>query len=218
MKVGTDAVLLGAWVNVDPAAKTILDIGSGSGVIALMMAQRSAFDTHVDAVEIDHASVEQAKENVLSSPWPDKIKVFSGSIQTFEADKKYDLIITNPPYFNKSLLPPAPARQSARHTETLSFDALIENVLRLLSPNGIFAVILPYSEGIHFRELAQSYQLNCHRSAAFYSRKGKPQERWLMEFSFDQRGKKTESLVLYEEGDRWTDQYANLTKDFYVRR
>ena len=219
MKVGTDAVLLGAWVGVEPHAKRILDVGTGSGVIALMMAQRSGFDSRVDAVETDPASVIQARENVAASPWPGKIEVFNTPVQDFAKERKYDLIVCNPPFFSKSLLPPAQHRQNARHTETLSFQELIESVLRLLSPAGTFAVILPVTEGTRFRELAHSCQITCHRSTAFFSRQGKPQERWLMEFSFEGRGTPTEpeTLVLYKEADQWSEGYKALTCDFYIR-
>ncbi|HZY82118.1 MAG TPA: methyltransferase [Cyclobacteriaceae bacterium] len=217
MKVGTDAVLLGAWVEVG-SAKTILDIGTGSGVIALMMAQRSGFDSHVDAIEIDEASVMQAKENVSRSPWSEKITIEHTSLQSFKSGN-YDLIVCNPPYFNKSLLPPSASRQAARHTQSLSFEELLVSAKRLLNPSGIFAVILPFTEGGQLKSMALSSGLNCHRSMAFYSRKGKPQERWLMEFSLEGRRVTTEpeTIVLYTEGERWSEGYVDLTRDFYIR-
>lgn len=217
MKVGTDAVLLGAWVEVGEA-KSILDIGTGSGVIALMMAQRSDFGAHVDAVEPDMGSVNQARENVRLSPWPDKVEIFNTSIQQFETDKKYDLIVCNPPYFSKSLLPPMARRQTARHTETLSFEELLVSAKNLLTPHGTLAVILPFSEGSQFLSLSESHKLTCYRSTAFYSREGKPQERWLLQFSRKNEAPlASATLVLYETGDQWTKAYSELTKEFYLR-
>jgi tRNA1Val (adenine37-N6)-methyltransferase len=218
MKVGTDAVLLGAWVDVGNA-KAILDIGTGCGVIALMMAQRSGVASRIDAVESHGASAMQAIENVNKSPWPAKVQVKPGSIQKFHSEVLYDLIISNPPYFNNSLLPPTQDRQVARHTETLTFDDLLAAVKRLLDPNGSFAVVLPVNEGNQFREQAAQYELSCHRSMAFYSRKEKQQERWLMEFSFTGKRNEvsSETVALYEDGDQWTERYATLMREFYLR-
>lgn len=219
MKVGTDAVLLGAWVKV-AGAQAILDIGTGSGVIALMMAQRSDFSAHIDAVEPDRASAMQANQNVGASPWPDKVAVHNTSIQEFHPGRLYDLIVTNPPFFRRSLLPPAPGRKVARHAETLSFDDLLGAVKRLLDVNGTFAVVLPVTEGNQFREEAGRAGFHCHRSMAFYSRPGKPQERWCLEFSF--MGKRTgshqETIVLYDEGEKWSAGYTKLTGEFYLER
>lgn len=218
MKVGTDAVLLGAWANVD-GARSILDIGTGSGVIALMMAQRAEFGVKVDAVEPDTGSAIQANENVEGSPWPDKVTIHQTSIQEFQPTGRYDLIVSNPPFFRRSLLPPTQSRQAARHTETLSFEDLLISVKRLLNPNGTFALVLPVVEGNQFREEAIRHGLACYRSMAFYSRKGKPQERWCMEFTF--QGKKEEmgleTVVLYENGDQWTEGYLELTREFYLQ-
>lgn len=218
MKVGTDAVLLGAWVDVG-GAKKILDVGTGSGVIALMMAQRSEFVARVDAVEPDSGSALEARGNVEGSPWPDKIKIHNTPVQEFHSEDKYDLIVSNPPFFTGSLLPPKEGRKIARHRETLTFDELLTAVKRLLDERGTFAVVLPVAEGNLFREQAGRYGLVCHRSMAFYSRKGKSPERWLMEFSFEGRRKKTEPemLVLYEKDEQWSDPYIALTKEFYVR-
>lgn len=214
MKVGTDAVLLGAWVNVNHA-RSILDVGTGCGVIALMMAQRSI--ARVDAVEPDERSSKQAEENFKSSPFSDRLRIHQTSIQEFD-HVPYDLIVSNPPYFSKSLLPPAEGRQVARHTEALSFDALLMSVKRLLSPDGRFAVILPVVEGDDFRVRARNAGLYCTKLMAFYTRRAKPQERWLMEFSLRETTEalKPETLTLYESTDRQTDAYKALTGDFYL--
>jgi len=121
LRVGTDAVLLGSWVDVNKA-KVILDVGTGSGVIALMLAQRTEDDVQIDAIEIEKEDVSQAKENVLPSPWPKKVSIFEKSFQEFVPPLKYDLIVSNPPYFINSLLPPTVHRARTRHTEHLTFE------------------------------------------------------------------------------------------------
>ena len=216
MKVGTDAVLLGAWVDVGKA-KTILDIGTGSGVIALMMAQRAGSSAHIDAIEPDHVSAQQASGNFKSSPWAAKISVHNTTIQEYH-HAPHDLIVSNPPFFSKSLLPPSAGRQNARHAETLSFDDLLTSIKRLLAPEGRFAVVLPFAEGNVFLETAGRYEFKCHRTMAFYTRAGKPQERWLMEFSAKGKTqvKDAGTVILYGDGDKWSEDYRHLTGDYYL--
>lgn len=213
MKVGTDAVVLGAWVNVAHASR-ILEIGTGSGVIALMLAQRSAHAAHIDAIEIAEEDAAQARQNVERSPWAGKIKVLHVPIQDFRA-APYDLIVCNPPFFSDSLLPPSEKRKQARHTGLLTQEELIENSMRLMTDAGRLAVILPVKEGERFKSLARRNQLKLHRALTFFSRKGKPQERWLFEFSTLPGEAKIESLTLHEGLD-WSPAYKELTKDFYL--
>jgi tRNA1Val (adenine37-N6)-methyltransferase len=208
MKVGTDAVLLGAWVNIADSKK-ILDVGTGCGVIALMLAQRSNAD--VDGVEPDKSSADQAEENFKSSPWHERLHVFNTSIQSFDT-APYDLVVSNPPFFSNSLLPPKASRQRARHTESLSHDDLL-----LAAKNKRLAVVLPTLEGEQFKKKALSHGLYCNRCLAFYSRRNKPQERWLMEFSLKETEMITETLVLYGEKDRWTPDYASLVNEFLTK-
>jgi tRNA1Val (adenine37-N6)-methyltransferase len=215
MKVGTDAVLLGAWVDVGNA-KTILDVGTGSCVIALMLAQRTNNATKIDAIEIEEQDSQQAKENILRSPWPNKVSVFKKSLQEFELIEKYDLIVSNPPFFINSLLPPTTHRARSRHAEDLTYNDLITHSIRLLNPTGTLAVILPTQEGNDFKQLALEKELHLKRQLAFYSRNEKPQERWLFEFSFESLQVKEEKIVLYEKGNLKSNDYINLTKDFYL--
>jgi tRNA1Val (adenine37-N6)-methyltransferase len=215
MKVGTDAVLLGSWVDVSKA-KTILDIGTGSGVIALMLAQRTKEETKIDAIEIEAQDAQQAKENVLRSPWPNKVSVFKQSLQIFESEVKYDLIVSNPPYFINSLLPSSAHRQRTRHTKQLTFEELITHSIRLLNPTGTLAVIVPVQEGNDFKQLTLENGMHLKRQLAFYSRKEKPQERWLFEFAFEAPQLNEEKLILYENRNTKSDGYINLTKDFYL--
>lgn len=214
MKVGTDAVLLGAWVKVENAMR-ILDIGTGSGILSLMLAQRTGLQTQIDAVEILAEDANQAAENFIQSPWFAKIKVHHTAIQDFKA-APYDLIVCNPPFFSNSLLPPSKKRKMARHTLSLTPHELIEHATRLLSLDGRLALILPVQEGENFKKLAMSSDLYCNRELAFYTRMNKPQERWLFEFSKNQCDIKHESLTLYGHGQNWSDDYKELTKSFYL--
>jgi tRNA1Val (adenine37-N6)-methyltransferase len=216
MKVGTDAVLLGAWVNVDEVSN-VLDVGTGCGVIALLLAQRTQEDAHIDAIEIEKEDAGQAQENFLRSPWPTRVHLFESSFQEFDPGKTYDLIVSNPPYFSKSLLPPSADRARTRHTHQLTFEELIDHSLRLLKPSGRLAVVLPYQEGIHFKSIANQKGFYLLRQLAFFSRKDKPQERWLFEFSRNKKAMQEETLVLYTDGDTKSEEYLRLTQDFYLK-
>ena len=217
MKVGTDAVLLGAWVHVGNA-QTILDIGTGSGTIALMIAQRSV-DTaaSIDAVEIEEMDALQAEENFITSPWRSRIHLHHVAIQQFRSYKYYDVIISNPPYFNNSQRPPDSKRHQARHTVTLPYDELIDATLRLLSTDGSFNVILPFTEGLHFIELARQCGLFCSRQFGFRTKVQKPIERWLLEFRKTETSIETGEIVLYQDNETWSDEYVKLTSDFYLK-
>jgi len=216
MKVGTDGVLLGAWVDINKV-KNILDIGTGSGVIALMLAQRSQDMALIDAVELDEDAFGQAFENVKQSPWPEKVNTHHCAIQNFNPEKKYDLIVSNPPYFQNSQKPPDPRRLTTRHTDALSFSELITAVTNLLSWDGKFSIILPFHEGLNFITLASQHRLYCSRQWSFRTRVGKPVERWLLEFRGTIHPKEEGEITLYSSGDEWSEKYIQLTKDFYLK-
>jgi tRNA1Val (adenine37-N6)-methyltransferase len=216
MKVGTDAVLLGAWVTIEHA-ESILDIGTGNGTIALMLAQRSNKNATIDAVEIERTDAAQANENFLKSPWASRIHLHHIPIQQFSSEKKYDLIVSNPPYFNNSQRPPNERRHQARHKITLPYDALISSTLRLLKDDGKLNVILPYTEGLQFIELAKQSHLHCTRQYSFRTRAEKPIERWLVEFSKYEGTIETGVILLYKSGEEWSDEYVRLTGDFYLK-
>src|SRR5688572_12121371 len=158
MKVGTDSVLLGAWADVREAHQ-ILDIGTGNGTIALMLAQRTGKNAVIDAVEIEETDVLQADENFTKSPWHSRIHLYHTAVQKFFPERKYDLIVTNPPYFNNSQQPPNEKRQRARHTTTLPHNELISAAHRLLKQHGKFNIILPFKEGLQFMALASQWHL-----------------------------------------------------------
>jgi tRNA1Val (adenine37-N6)-methyltransferase len=215
MKVGTDAVLLGSWVNVGQS-KSILDIGTGTGIIAIMLAQKSL--AFIDAIDMDKGAFEQALENINNCPWPDRIKPFHSSLQDFaiNANKKYELIVSNPPYFVDASKAPEAARNQARHTDNLSFHDLIEGVKQLLNADGRFCMILPNKEGSDFRELALEQGLYCTELVKVKTKAEKQEKRLLMQFEFSEKLLKSSELILQLDDTIYTQNYIELTKDFYL--
>ena len=214
MKVGTDAVLLGSWVRTSYADR-ILDIGTGTGVIALMLAQRT--EAMIDAIDIDPGACQQAKENFRISPWFLRLHIQECPLQQFAetAEFRYDLIVSNPPYFQHTPKSDDSSRSTARNAEHLPYLELIAGVKKLLLPNGRFCVILPFKEGMQFMDLAQSNGLFCHRLARVRTVADKPEKRVMMEF--DQHfGLLTEENIIIQEDDySYSRQYIDLTKDYY---
>ncbi len=216
MKVGTDAVLLGSWVNTSHA-KTILDIGTGTGIIALMLAQRSA--AHIDAIDIDNNACVQSSENVNDSKWKDRIHIHNISLQQFtiESEHKYDLIVSNPPYFIDSSKALEESRTNARHTDQLPFDDLLNGVLKLLNPIGKFYVILPTKESEVFRDMAEEHKLYLTKLTRIITRTDKPEKRLMMRFEFIRRTFSEDSITIEEdERHSYTEEYKELTKDYYL--
>ncbi|MFL5763192.1 MAG: tRNA1(Val) (adenine(37)-N6)-methyltransferase [Bacteroidia bacterium] len=216
MKVGTDAVLLGSWVNASHA-KTILDIGTGTGVIALMLAQKSA--ARIDAIDIDGNAYTQAVENVNNCSWKDHIEVHHISLQQFakESDHKYDIIVSNPPYFVDSSKASEESRTNARHTDQLPFKELLDGVLKLLSPAGKFYVILPTKESELFRDEAEKHKFFLTKQTRIITRTDKPEKRVLMRYEFIQRAFSENSITIEkDERHSYTDEYKDMTKDYYL--
>ena len=217
MKVGTDAVLLGAWANPNNA-KTILDIGSGSGVIALMMAQKS--NAEIDAIDIDENSCIQARENINLTSWKNRLNVINDSAQHYAETsvKKYDLIVSNPPYFESSTKASGEKRTMARHNDMLPYCELLFSVLNLLNKNGKFCVILPFKEGEQLRELAACKKLYITKITRVKSRADKTTDkRLLMQFEFEQKTFSENSIVIEkDERHDYTEEYKDLTKDYYL--
>jgi tRNA1Val (adenine37-N6)-methyltransferase len=204
-------------VNIRDEDKTVLDIGTGSGVVALMVAQRSSPQTHIDAVEDQPLDAQQARENVRQSPWPDKIHVHHSDVQAFFPQRRYNLVVSNPPYFVSSQLPPDQRRSRARHTHSLPFEDLLESAARLLDKNGRLALILPYTEGMHFQNLARGFSLFPIRRTTFRTRVNKPAKRVLLELAREGHGEITETeIVLYGPGNNWSAEYRMLTGEFYL--
>jgi len=216
MKVGTDAVLLGSWVNTTNA-NSILDIGTGTGIVALMLAQRS--NAMIDAIDIDQNAYIQATENINACKWKDHIRVHHISLQQFvmEQTDKYDLIVSNPPYFVDSSKASGESRSNARHTDQLPYDDLLNGVLKLLSPIGKFYVILPTKESELFRDMAEENKLFLTKLTRVVTRTDKPEKRWLMRFEFTRKSFSEDSIIIEEdERHSYTDAYKELTKEYYL--
>lgn len=216
MKVGTDSVLFGAWINASPS-QFALDIGTGTGILSLMLAQKS--NAVIDAIDIDLEACEQARENVTNSKWHNRINVYHSTLQDFKhrALMEYDLIISNPPYFVDAHKASDSARSIARHMdETLSIEDLISGVLKLLSADGRFCIILPYKEGMLFYEKALLSKLYCTRLTRVKTKIDKPEKRLMMEFCRDMNVIEEDEIVIQENENNFTEQYINLTKDFYL--
>jgi len=217
MKVGTDSVLLGAWV-LPNGSKHILDIGSGTGVIALMLAQKT--QAHIDAIDIDEEAFLQAKQNALDSKFSGQVTVTRTSLQQYSitATKKYNLIVTNPPYFEQSLKSSDEQRSHARHADVLPFEELLDGVLKLLDEKGKFCLILPTLEAIKFRALAEKKGLHLSKLLRVKSRIDKDTDkRHLMQFEIKptEFSEKTIAIELTER-HQYTEDYKELTKDYYV--
>lgn len=217
MKVGTDGVLLGAWADAS-GAEYILDIGTGSGVIAIMLAQRNE-RARIQGVEIDVASFEQARANMAQSPWSNRLDAIHMAIQDFvqNTDARYDLIVSNPPFFTGGNLSYSQDRNSVRHTVKLPHQDLLSAVRKLLAKEGRFTLILPYLEGLRFCELAGTYQLHCQASTEVRSKAGRPVERLLLTFGRIKQNPVEEELILQDESGEWTAAYKALTKAFYLK-
>jgi len=216
MKIGTDGCLLGAWTDIENS-ESILDIGSGSGVVALMLAQRSK--AAIDAVEIDHEAFMQANDNFLKSPWNERLHIFHSSIQEYTktCDKQYDLIVSCPPYFLNSMKAPDKKRKLARHTDSLTFEELLSASLRLLKPNGKFCVIIPFDLNKLFcdKALIEGYYVS--KATEVIPKEGKEPLRILLQMERKKKICATDSMtILAKEGKAYTPEYIELTKDFYI--
>ncbi len=226
MRVNTDGVLLGAWCSVPFSENAkALDIGSGTGVIALMLAQRladaQAVDCSVEAVEIDGPSSVQCLKNFTSSPWRKTMKVYNADFQSFamEQPQKYNLVVSNPPYFNNSLKNPSEVKKTARHTDSLSYDDLADGASKLLVADGILSVILPWEESSVFASVAEEKGFCIKRKCNVFSKRGEEfPKRVLMELSLKKNAEiLSEDLCIMEHSLEFTPEYRNLTKDFYLK-
>ncbi len=221
MKIGTDGVLLGAWCAVDFYPDTILDIGSGTGVVALMLAQRSDAMT-IDAVEIEENAYEQSVENFEQSDWGDRLYCYNATFQEFadeiaEEEETYDLIISNPPFYTDDFESDNKARNKARFTSALSFDDLISGVVKILSKTGKFSTIIPYKEEEEFINLAHEKGLYINRICGVQGNLTSAIKRSLLEFSFNETALTKEHLIIEIERHKYTEEYIDLTKDFYFK-
>ena len=216
MKVGTDGVLLGAWASVDGCTH-LLDVGTGSGLIALMLAQRNR-DAFITAIEIDEDALQQAEENVKGSPFAERITVVGTRFQDFtvKSSKRFDLIVCNPPFFTRSLLPPDAGRANARHSVSLSLEELFQAAHRCLSPEGHLALILPTDRLTEMAALSEHFGFLLRRLTHVIPSPGKPVRRLLAEFSLTP-GELVETELLMEVSrHHYSPAYIELVRDFYL--
>lgn len=222
MKVGTDAVLLGAWCNVDnpnnkesrTAAKA-LDIGSGTGIISMMIAQRNQH-LIIDGIDVDHDSVVQAKENVKQSSFCNQISIVEADFTNAEFKSKYDFIISNPPYYEEEVFCPDENRNNARHTTSLPFDLLVNKVAHLLNNEGVFSVIIPFKAAESFITKCSDNKLYLIRRTDIYTNPNKASKRSLLAFSPTQNTLVYDALYIRNEKNEYTQEFLTLTKDFYL--
>lgn len=218
MKVGTDGVLLGAWAPIGHNPFNILDIGAGTGLLSLMLAQRSHAE-QIDALEIDEAAYEQCVENFEESSWSDRLFCFHAGLDEFmeEPEDVYDLIVSNPPFYTEDYTSGDAQRDMARFADALPFEDLAEAAGILLSEDGVLAVILPFKEEARFVALAEAEGLYPFKITRV---KGTPEsetKRSLMAFSFDERDAEINELVIEIGRHDYTPEYIALTNDFYLK-
>ena len=218
MKVGTDAVLLGSWSALDHMPNTILDIGSGTGILALIMAQRSTAEL-IDALEIDADAYEQCVYNFETSDWGDRLFCYHASLDEFvgEIEDTYDLIISNPPFYTDHFKSRNEARNKARFEDALPFEELLTSVSKLLSVTGQLNVIIPFSEEINFISLAKNVDLYPIRILRVRGQEESPVKRSLISFTFQENKIEVSELTIEITRHHYTHDYINLTKDFYLK-
>lgn len=217
MKVGTDGVLLGAWTDIGNSRR-ILDIGTGTGLIALMLAQRSK--ALIDAIDIDLDACQQARSNIAKSPFTDRIQVYHTPLSEYKplTDEKYDRIVSNPPYFTETLKCPEDKRRIARHADTLTLPHLLERSRELLAPEGKLALILPYDHHDILMNQAEKESLFLYRETTVSSRSGLKPIRLLVELAtYPTKEIGSSSLFLETEDHQYTDTFTTLVKDFYLK-
>ncbi len=219
-KIGTDGVLLGGWVSIKSHPASILDIGTGTGIIALQLAQRSNAQL-IDALELDSNAYEQATENFENSPWNDRLFCYHASFDEFvlEIEDSYDLIITNPPYYEPHQKSKDRSRDRARFEDALPFPELVQGVKKLLSSEGQFAVIVPYHRETDFIDLAASSDLIPTRITRVKGNESSPLKRSLIQFvTLDHFEKLQEDELIIEKGrHKYTEAYKTIVKDFYIK-
>jgi tRNA1Val (adenine37-N6)-methyltransferase len=216
--VGTDGVLLGAWADVTDAAQ-ILDIGTGTGLIALMLAQRSAPDAHVTGIDLHAGSVACAQQNFQLSPWKERLSVYETTVQDFAATttQQFDMIVSNPPFFSELTVSPDPERSLGRHAATLSIPALLKSLNLLLAPAGKCCLILPEKEGRRLCELAVPLGLYCTKELQVRSQESKPVERLLLQLEREPGRFERNNMEIYAVGGGYSEAYLGLTGAYYLK-
>ncbi len=214
MKVCTDSVLFGAWINV-ANAKKILDIGTGSGLISLMLAQKSS--ATITAIEICGEAANNAAINFLNSPWANRLQIINSSFEDYvkTSFEKYDTIVCNPPWYN-CIKPLDSKRKTAKHRETLEYETIVAGVNKLLSNTGIFHVVLPCSESENFRHKALISGLYLNSEILIYTKINNKPKRIFMSFGFERKNIEKEYISIYDKNGQYSDKYKKIIYDFYV--
>lgn len=218
MKVGTDGVLLGSLTPLEHNPYSILDIGTGTGLVALMLAQRS-FAEQIDALEIEDNAYEQAVENFEDSPWGDRLFCYHAGLDEFteEIEEKYDLIVCNPPFFESNNQIKDEARETARFYDILPFEELLESASLLLSDSGIFSVIIPFEEEVRFISIAQEFGLFPFNITHIKGTPNSKIKRSVIAFSKKEKAIISDVLTLEIERHQYTPEFTELVKDFYLK-
>ena len=220
MKIGTDGVLLGAWAPISAEVNSILDIGTGTGIIALMLAQRSFAET-IDALEIDEDAYEQAVENFENSPWGDRMFCYHAAFEEFVEEmqeEKYDLIVSNPPFFSSNPASEiATSRETARFQDSLPFDELLQGVSQLLSENGTFSIVIPIEEESTIIEIALANKLYPNKITEVKGTRTAKVKRALITFRFLQKETERDVLILEESRHNYTPEYRKMVAPFYLK-
>ncbi|MCG9971589.1 tRNA1(Val) (adenine(37)-N6)-methyltransferase [Christiangramia crocea] len=220
MKIGTDGVLLGAWSSLEHSPKSILDIGTGTGLISLMMAQRSDAPL-IDALEIEENAYEQAVENFEKSDWGDRLFCYHAGFDEFvdemQDEEKYDLIISNPPFHSEDYKTGDENRDQARFSDALPLTELIEGASLLLSEKGHFDLIIPFSEEQKAIEIASSHSLFPNKITRVKGTKESPVKRSLISLCFDKKDTVVDELILEISRHNYTKEFKDLVKDFYLK-
>ncbi len=219
MKVGTDGVLLGAWAP-PPAGGSVLDIGCGSGLIALMLAQRCTAEVMIEGVELDQDAASQAQENAAASPWAGRIQIEQGDIIHWSqhCNRRYALIVSNPPYFAPGSDCASPQRASARYTGGLTHQVLLECAQRLIEPDGLFCVILPLEAGNNLVALAEQQGWALRRRTDIADKPSRPQNRVMVALSLQPGERQHDSMTIRAEEGHYSRTHCELTRDFYLHR
>lgn len=216
MKVSTDACLQGAWTPVSRNVKNVLDIGCGTGLLSLMLAQRNP-GIFIDAIELDAAAVLQAQENVAASPWSDRIKVFQGDARNYPFDKKYDLIICNPPFFNNSLLGDNAQRNQARHSVTLTQEDLFKIIAENITHHGYASVLLPIAEYELWRKLMEKKQWQMKGYMSVKDNADAPVKRVVSCYTPRLCSMIFTQLTIKKADGSYTDDFMDLLRPYYLK-
>ena len=216
MKVGTDGVLLGAWVNPKSYPHQILDVGTGTGLVAIMLAQRF-IRSQIHAIDIDQASVEEALFNTQTSPWSERLNITHCALQDYNPSNKYDLIVSNPPYYRNTTLSNNKRRVLARNNLTLSLECLIERSYDLLNENGELAFIVPSNEFETIQSLAVKFNFYISKLCWVKGTHQSPIKRLLIALSNKKNILEENSLTIEDDIHNYTEEYKDLCKDFYLK-